>query len=136
MPAALDVATRLLNVAGGRLLPDEPLGYSLMPAPRKAARGRERDALILCLGLRGREAAPPERYDALLDLAANTFFGSSGSVTSALRLAVTAVNQKMLDDNLAAGGAPQHGGLIAAALRDPEFFVVPVRPGLLLLAPP
>src|SRR5262245_32202973 len=107
MPAALDVATRFLNVAGGRPSPDEPHGFSLMPAPRKAARGRERDALILCLGLRGRDA-PPERGDALLDLAANTFFGSPGSVTAALRLAVTAVNQKMLDDNhsLAPGGAP------------------------------
>lgn len=136
MPAALDVATRLLNVAGGRLLPDEPLGYSLMPAPRKAARGRERDALILCLGLRGREAVAPERYDALLDLAANTFFGSSGSVTSALRQAVTAVNQHMLDENLAAGGSPLQGGLIAAALRDADFYVVQGGSGLLLVARP
>lgn len=136
MPAALDVATRMLNVAGGRLLPDEPPGFSLMPAPRKAARGRERDALILCLGLRGREAVAPERYDALLDLAANTFFGSPGSVTSALRQAVIAVNQKMLDDNLAAGGAPKHGGLIAAALRDADFYVVQGGPGLLLVARP
>ncbi len=136
MSAALDVATRLLNVAGGRLLSDEPLGYSLMPAPRKAARGRERDALILCLGLRGREAVAPERYDVLLDLAANRFFGSSGSVTSALRQAITAVNQKMLEDNLAGGGAPLHGGLIAAALRDADFYVVQGGPGLLLVARP
>src|SRR5258708_26573180 len=136
MPATLDVATRLLNVAGGRLLPDDPLGYSLMPAPRKAARGRERDALILCLGLRGRETPPAERYDALLDLAANTFFGSSGSVTSALRQAVMAVNQQMLDDNLAAGGTPLQGGLIAAALRDADFYVVQGGPGLLLVARP
>src|SRR5579859_394028 len=136
MPAALDVATRLINVTGGRLLPDEPLVYSLMPAPRKAARGRERDALILCLGLRGRERVPAERYDPLLELAANTFFGSSGSVTSSLRQAVTAVNQQMLDDNLAAGGAPLQGGLIAAALRDADFYVVQGGPGLLLVARP
>ncbi len=136
MSAVLDVATRFFNVAGGRLLPDEPSGYSLMPAPRKAARGRERDALILCLGLRGREAIPPERYDALLDLAADTFFGNSGSVTSALRQALLAVNQKLLDDNLAAGGAPTHGGLIAAALRDADFYTVQGGPGLLLVARP
>ncbi len=136
MPAPLDVATRWLNVAGGRLLPDEPLGYNLMPAPRKAARGRERDALILCLSLRGREAAPAERYSALLDLAASTFFGSPGSVTSALRQAMTALNQKMLDDNLAPGAAQWQGGLMAAALRDADLYAVVGGPGMLLVARP
>src|SRR5579859_7583605 len=110
MTAVLDVATRFLNVAGGRPFPDEPLGYSLMPAPRKSARGRERDALILCLGLRGRDEVLPEQYDALLDLAASIFFGSPGSVTSALRQALMAVNQKMLDDNLSRGAGQIQGG--------------------------
>ena len=136
MPAVLDVATRFLNVAGGRPLPDEPPGFSLMPAPRKSARGRERDALILCLGLRGRDEVPLERYDPLLDLAANIFFGSPGSVTSALRQAVMAVNQKMLDDNLPTGAAQIQGGLLAAALRDEDFYAVQGGPGLLLVARP
>src|SRR5579859_1662173 len=136
MTAVLDVATRFLNVAGGRPLPDEPLGYSLMPAPRKSARGRERDALILCLGLRGRDEVLPEQYDALLDLAASIFFGSPGSVTSALRQALMAVNQKMLDDNLSRGAGQIQGGLLAAALRDADFYAVQGGPGLLLVARP
>ena len=136
MPTELDVATHLLNVVGGRSLPDQPPGFSMLLAPRKAARGRERDALFLCLGLRGREAPTPERYDALLDLAASTFFGSPGSITAALRQAVIAVNQKLLDENLASGAVPLQGGLLATALRETDFYAVQGGPGLLLIARP
>ena len=112
----------------------------MLAAPRKAARGREQDTLFLCLSLRAREAVAPEQYDALLNLAAATFFGSPGSVTSALRQALTAVNQKLLDSNLAAGqpgGAPpMQGGLIAAALRETDFYAVQAGPGLVLVARP
>ncbi|MEP7359876.1 MAG: hypothetical protein ABI847_21675, partial [Anaerolineales bacterium] len=140
MPSVLEAATSLLNVAGGRALPDEPPGFAVLAAPRKSARGREQDALFLCLGLRAREAVAPERYEELLSLAALTFFGSPGSVTSALRQAVTAVNQKLLDNNLLAGqpgGAPpMQGGLIAAALREADLYAVQAGPGLVLVARP
>jgi hypothetical protein len=105
MPDPLDVSAQMLHVAGGRLSPDEPPGFATITPPRKAARGREKDTLFICLGLKAREAVSSERYDALLELAAATFYGSPGSVTAALRAALTAVNQKLLDDNLASGPA-------------------------------
>ena len=89
----LDVTAHLLHVSDGRLVTDEPPGFLTLSAPRKAARGREKDTLLLCLGLKAREAVPAERYDALLELAAQTFYGSPGSVTSALRLALGAGRQ-------------------------------------------
>ncbi len=145
MSAYLDVATHLLNVSGGRLLPEEPPGYATLAPPRKTARGREHDTLFLCLGLRSREAVPAERYDALLALAAATFFGTPGSVTSALRQAIAAVNTSLLDHNRRAtpplrvagtgpGNAPLQGGLIASVLRGADFYAVQCGPGLLLIA--
>ena len=140
MSPVLEAVTRLLNVAGGHALPDDPAGFAVLAAPRKAARGREQDALFLCLGLRARDAIAPERYDELLNLAAVTFFGSPGSVTSALRQAVIAVNQKLLDNNLSAGqpgGAPpMQGGLIAASLREADLYAVQAGPGQVLVARP
>ena len=109
MPADLDVSTSLLHLSGGRLLPEEPPGYASLAPPRRTARGREHDTLFLCLGLRGREAVPAERYNALLELAGGTFFGTPGSVTSALRQAIGAVNQNLLDNNRNAGAAPLPG---------------------------
>jgi hypothetical protein len=134
MPAELDVSTSLLYVSGGRLLPEEPPGYACLAPPRKTARGREHDTLLLCLGLKGREAVPPERYEALLTLAGGTFYGLPGSVTSALRQAIAAVNQRLLDDNRTAGTAPLQGGLIAAVARGVDFYAVQAGPGLLLVA--
>ncbi|MGH2523301.1 MAG: hypothetical protein ACRDH2_12420, partial [Anaerolineales bacterium] len=133
MPDRLDVATNLLYVSGGNPLPDEPPGFATLAAPRKAARGRERDVLFLCLGLRSRAPVSPERYAELLDLAAATFFGSPGSITSALRQALGAVNQKLLDLNLRAG-MPVQGGLIGAALRGTDFYAVQSGPGLVIVA--
>jgi len=140
MPDPFDIAAHPLHVSGGRLSPDEPPGFATITPPRKAARGREKDTLILCLSLKAREALPSESYDALLELAAATFFGSPGSVTAALRQALAAVNQKLLDDNLAGGqatgGAPAQAGLLGAALRGADFYAVQSGPGLLLVGRP
>ena len=135
MTDLLDVTAQWLNVSGGRATSDEPPGFLSLTAPRKAARGREKDALFLCLGLRAREAPAPEQYDELLQLAAQTFYGSPGSVTSALRVALAAVNQRLLDTNLGAS-APTQGGLVAAVLRGADFYAVQGGPGLLLVIRP
>ena len=44
-------------------------------------------------------------------------------------------NNKVLDDNLAPGAAPMQGGLIAAALREADFYAVQVGPGMLVEIP-
>src|SRR3990172_2655645 len=138
MPDRLDADTVFLNIAGGQPLSEDPLGLAAFAPPRRAARGRERDLLFLCLTLRAStpQSIQPHRYTELLDLAAATFYGSPGSVTAALRQALAAVNQNLLDHNLreSAGAAPMQGGLVGAALRGGDFYAVQCGPGLLLPA--
>jgi hypothetical protein len=138
MPDALDLDLARVHVVGGRPQPDDPPGLTALAAPRKAARGREKDVLILCLGLRARapESAPAERYADLLDLAAAVYFGTPGSVTAALRTALNAVNQSLIEANLRAGptGAVIQGGLICAALKGDSLYAVQSGPGIVVVA--
>ena len=138
MPDRLDADTVFLNIAGGQPLSEDPLGLAAFAPPRRAARGRERDLLFLCLTLRARtpQSIQPHRYTELLDLAAATFYGSPGSGPAALRQGLAAVNQNLLDHHLreSAGAAPMQGGLVGAALRGGDFYAVQCGPGLLLVA--
>jgi len=137
MPARYDVDTLLFGVAGGQTSLDEPPGMATFVAPRRAARGREKDTLLLCLTLRSRHAIEAERYAELLNLAANAYFGSPGSVTAAARQALSAVNQNLLEGNLTAGlpgGKPMQASLICAALRQSDFYAVWCGPGAVVVA--
>lgn len=135
MSASLEADTCVLQVSSGQSQGEEPPGLAVFSAPRRAARGREKDALYLCLYLRGRTPPPADKYTELLNLATQTFFGSPGSVTSALRQAMSAVNQKLLTDNLmTAAGAPAQGGLVAAVLRGTDLYGVQSGPGMVLVA--
>lgn len=119
MPIALDIAAHTLHLVNGQVVDTEPLGFAHQSAPRKAARGREKDTLLLCLNLRSRGAVAAERYAELVELAATTFFSNPGTVTAALRQAFLAVNQRLLDLNLREG-APVQGGLVGAVLRNDD----------------
>jgi hypothetical protein len=138
MPARLEADTRFVQVSSGQPQPDEPPGLAVFSAPRKAARGREKDTLFLCLGLRARQPFPAEQYSELLGVATQAFFSFPGSVTSALRQALTVVNQQLLTSNLHAasstGGLPAQGGLICAMLRGEDFYAVQSGTGMGLVA--
>jgi hypothetical protein len=135
MPERLEADIALLNVADGRPAAEPPPGLASFAPPRKAARGRERDVLFLCLGLRARAPVEAARQAGLLQLAAATFYGTPGSVTAAARQALLAVNQRLLEGNLREG-APVQGGLICAALRGNDFYAVQGGPGLLVVTHP
>jgi hypothetical protein len=140
MPERLDADTTFLHRVSGQSQPADPPGLAAFAPPRKTARGREHDLLFLCLSLRARaqQTVTPQRYAELLDLAAATFYGSSGSVTAALRQALATVNQNLLELNLKEGASaesgPRQGGLIGAVLRGNEFYAVQCGPGLLVVA--
>jgi hypothetical protein len=139
MPIALDIASHTLHLVNGQVVDTEPLGFAQQSAPRKAARGREKDTLLLCLSLRSRGAPPDERYTELVELATTTFFSNPGTVTAALRQAFLAVNQRLLDLNLREG-APVQGGLVGAVLRNDDkadlkdFYAAHCGAGALLVA--
>ncbi len=140
MPARLEADTRALQVSTGHPQPEEPPGLAVCPALRKAARGREKDTLFLCLGLRARQPLASEQYTELLELATQTYFNSPGSLTSALRQALTVVNQHLLTYNLKAastsGGLPIQSGLICAVLRGEDFYAAQSGNGMGLVAHP
>lgn len=127
MAEHFDADTVLVQVVDGQPVAAEPPGFATFAAPRRAARGREKDVLFLALNLRARNTLAADRYTELLHLAANTFFGSGGSVTSAARQAIFAVNKSLLENNLRAG-PPVQGGLLCVVLRQAEVYAVQAGP--------
>jgi hypothetical protein len=107
-------------------------GVLALPAPAKAARGRERDFLFAHLALSG----PPEETAALIDdLTAGLgrrFFAASGSVTAALRRAVLETNEQLLRHNLSIR-RPHEGALTCAVLHGEELYTLQVGEGLAFL---
>ena len=103
-----------------------------LPAPAKAARGRERDFLFAQLTLGGPNE---DTTDLVTDLAgelARSFFAATGTVTSALRRAVLATNEQLLHHNLTIR-RPHEGALTCAVLHGDELFTLQVGEGLAFL---
>ncbi|MEN6410572.1 MAG: hypothetical protein ABFD44_12780 [Anaerolineaceae bacterium] len=75
-------------------------GLYVSTAPRRPARGRSGDTLIIFLTLLGSAPGTSAGYQPLFERLEKTFFNSSGAVTSALRAAAEDLNQILLDRNL------------------------------------
>jgi len=87
--------------------------------PRKTARGREQDRLILYLVLTGNATLSTAEYLQLTSQAASAFFETSGALTTAMRAATERINRALLDRNLGSTGRGQYavGLLVLAVLR-------------------
>lgn len=87
--------------------------------PRKTARGREQDRLIVYLVLTGNATLSTAEYLQLTSQAASTFFETSGALTSAMRAAAGSLNRALLDRNMGSTGRGQYavGLLVLAVLR-------------------
>ena len=96
----------------------------LIPAmpPRKTARGREQDRLIVYLLLNGTAVFSTGEYMQLASRAAVTFYETSGTLTNALRAAAEAINQPLLERNMSMSGQGQYtvGLLSLVALRESQ----------------
>ena len=96
----------------------------LMPAmpPRKTARGREQDRLVVYLLLNGSAVFSTGEYMQLASRAAVTFYETSGTLTNALRAAAEAINQPLLERNTSTSGQGQYtvGLLSLVALRESQ----------------
>ncbi|MBM4422182.1 MAG: hypothetical protein FJ030_02180 [Chloroflexi bacterium] len=114
----LEAEVAYLHLINGIRQPEVPAGFAVRTAPRKAARGRDRDVLMIALSLS--PGAPGE----LIELTANTFFGTPGSVTAAARAALAAVSARLYDHNRYPPPAgPVSGGLCCAILRGSDLYV-------------
>lgn len=110
-----------------------PPGVYAQGAPADAARGRARDYLLLHLSLSGSLEETTPLLEALTASLAAAFFQTGGSVTAALRDAITNINQQLLRYNLQAGGVARSGALVCAVLRERELYMAQVGEGLALI---
>jgi hypothetical protein len=102
----------------------QPRGFLAAAPPRRSARSRSEDMLILSFFPAG-EGMLPEIQQELLGRLSQTFFKTSGSVTAALRTLIETLNMTLLEDNLKAaeGGGGTTGALTVAALHRQSIYL-------------
>lgn len=108
-----------IHRTNGQDLPDLP-GLLAVTAPRKAARGREKDNLLIYLMLSGNATFSTTELAQINHNTANLFYQSAGSLTSAMRKAAENINSVLLERNLATSGRGQYalGFLVLAVIRE------------------
>ena|GEM_PF-1822560 len=109
-------------------------GLLFQPAPKKAARGRNKDTLFIHLSLTGRPADYAPLAQTLLDLIRQEYYQSTGSITAALRAAIMAANQSLLRVNMSKEKPARQGAVMCAVLRGQELFMVQAGEAFALIA--
>ena len=98
-------------------------GLVAMTPPRRTARGREEDRLILYLTLSGNTPLSSAEYIQITTQLAHRFYQTAGSLTSAIRITAETLNQLLVDRNLRTTGKGQYiiGRLILGVMRNSQF---------------
>ncbi len=94
-------------------------GLLAVTPPRRTARGREHDNLIIYLMLAGNASFSAVELKTLLNNTATSFYQSTGSLTFAMRKAAESINNVLLERNLSTTGRGQYalGHLVLAVVR-------------------
>ncbi|MGC1377364.1 MAG: hypothetical protein WA821_14125 [Anaerolineales bacterium] len=101
-------------------------GLLALNPPRKTARGREQDRLLVYLTLAGSVAYSPAEYGELTAKIAESFYGAAGSMTLALKTAVEWLNASLVEHN--GQGQYSVGALVLAALRGNSLYITQCGP--------
>ncbi len=98
-------------------------GLLTVAPPKRAARGREDDHLLIYLTLSGNTPVSSLEYSEIVSRVAQRFYKVPGSLTFAIRTTVEMLNQFLLNRNLHTTGKGQYiiGRLILGALRGTQF---------------
>jgi hypothetical protein len=129
MPVTLDLnLLPLVRQAG--LDQTDLAGLHVAEPPRRAARSRGADHLVLYLTLDGNAPLSPGKQDQILERLAKTYYETPGSVTSALRTVADALNQFLLDRNLrnASSGQQAIGLLALTVFKDDQLYLAQCGP--------
>ncbi|MCS6836765.1 MAG: serine/threonine-protein phosphatase [Anaerolineae bacterium] len=124
MPFELEALIGHIYLANGKPIKTTPPGALCEVAPRKAARGREADTFFALVVPSGPHA-PVTFYEQMALMAAERYFSTSGSVTSALRDVLNTLNNNLFEHN-ASGRRPYEASLICAVLRDQDLYLARV----------
>lgn len=98
--------------------------------PRRPARGRAPDRLILHFAIEGGALFSSEQSKQILERLAQIYYKTGGSVTYAMRTVAETLNQQLLDRNLReAGSGRQFVGLLSiVVLREERAFIAQAGP--------
>ena len=117
--ANFDLNILPIHRQNGQEFADLPGLLALAP-PRKTARGRDKDSLVLYLLLSGNAEFSTAEMKQLTSNAASLFFQTPGSLTSAMRKTVENINNTLLERNLTTTSRGQYalGLLMLAVMRE------------------
>lgn len=131
MPIPLEAVVGELHIVGGKRQDMTP-PTAVITAPKRAARGRAGDMLCLLAELRGPEPLP---YEDLIERVSEVYWRTPGTITSALRAALAAVNDWLMDRNVKADVNDRHrAGVSCAVLRGAEVIIAQVGPAAAYVA--
>lgn len=112
--------------------PEQPSlpGLHVASPPRRTARGRNRDHLLLYLSFSGNAPLGTEQTYELLSKLAQTFYKTSSSVTTAQRVVAESLNEFLLNRNLRSASSGQQviGFFTQAVLRESSIHVAQSGP--------
>ncbi|MBE3038932.1 MAG: hypothetical protein IMZ62_09005, partial [Chloroflexi bacterium] len=129
MAAAFDLNLLPFYRIKGQEWPQLP-GLLAMVPPRRTARGREDDRLIIYLAFSGNDPFSSSEYNQTATQMAQRFYQTPGSLTSAIRTVAQTLNLSLVDRNLRTTGKGQYiiGRLILGVLRGSKFVVAQCGP--------
>jgi hypothetical protein len=113
----------------GQEWPQLPGLLAVLP-PRRIARGREEDRLLIYLSFSGTDPFSSSEYNQTANLLTRQFYQTAGSVTSAIRATAESLNQMLVNRNLQNTGNGQYliGRLILGVLRGSQFIFAQCGP--------
>ncbi len=120
--AAFDLNLLPLYRIKGQEWPQLP-GLLVMEPPRRTARGREDDCLVIYLTFSGNDPLSVSEYNQTATQMAQRFYQTAGSLTFAIRTVAETLNLSLVDRNLRTTGKGQYilGRLILGVLRGSQF---------------
>ncbi len=123
MVAAFDLNVLPLYRIKGQEWPQLP-GLLAAAPPKRPARGREGDSLVVYLTLTGNTPFSSADYTQITTQMAQRFYQTPGSLTAALRVTAEVLNQFLVERNMRSTGKGQYiiGRLILGVLRGRQFF--------------
>ena len=121
-----------LHVAGGRVINAGPPGYLVEAAPQRPARGRETDTFFGFVMPGSGRPAPAAFYERMVQVAAEDYFESSGSVTAGIRALLHNLNDNLYRHNLQSDSRFE-AWMLCAVLHGSDVFLARVGGGAALL---
>jgi hypothetical protein len=128
MIAKLDINLLALARQAGKDQTGLPGFYAVSP-PRRTARGRADDSLIILLSCTGGAPFPTNLQEQWFERMSQAYFQTPGSTTAAMRAAAQVLNQQLFDRALRGAGTRQGLGLLTlAVIRSEQIFLAQCGP--------